>query len=642
MKLFNMFAALLTAAALASCGGGGGSPGNTGSGGGGSSTSTVASFVLTRVGTAEAIPANGTATATLVVQALNAGNAAIPEANVALSVTGGGVLSDGLMTTDNQGRATFTVTANAADQNNRTLLVSAECASASVCTAARTSIGVQVRGATLALTPASSVTLLAGGAGTEILATVQGANNTVVSSGEVTFVSSAPGIAAVASATVPLTNGQARVMVNGLSAGNATITASAFGSSATLPINVSASDAGVSFTSPASGTVVIIGTPQALTVNAPGATSVTFATSRGVFGNGQASQVIAVGGGVAAATIQSPNSGVATVIAQDNLGRQASLELVFSPASADRIVLTAPQTSVPRASAGNEPRVLISARALLQVNGVNQPVANVPISFQLGAGPGGGERLDPPLAFTDAFGIATTTFIAGTVATSVSIPIDAQIVGTSIRTGVSPSSQPVLMNIGGSALSVAFGGSSTIQSVAENTQYVLPYSVIVTDASNNPVANQVVTLRMRPFAFSIGPACTVVRTYCSEDLNANGSLDAGEDGHRILLSNDSSTLTAGMCPPLSNQTGTEDGALTPPNSHAGTIPATVTTNGEGTATFNLTYLKAHAKWVIPIMTATVQADGTESSSSTIFRLPTSIQDDNPPTTCFLPPSPYRE
>ncbi|MDV7401483.1 hypothetical protein RZS08_59240, partial [Arthrospira platensis SPKY1] len=66
---------------------------------------------------------------------------------------------------------------------------------------------------------------------------------------------------------------------------------------------------------------------------------------------------------------------------------------------------------MPRASAGNEPRVLISARALLQVNGVNQPVANVPISFQLGAGPGGGERLDPPLALTDAFGIATTTFI---------------------------------------------------------------------------------------------------------------------------------------------------------------------------------------------------------------------------------------
>ena len=59
MKLFNMFAALLTAAALASCGGGGGSPGNTGSGAGGGGAGGGASTQPTQMSPLRLVFENG-------------------------------------------------------------------------------------------------------------------------------------------------------------------------------------------------------------------------------------------------------------------------------------------------------------------------------------------------------------------------------------------------------------------------------------------------------------------------------------------------------------------------------------------------------------------------------------------------------
>ena len=301
-------------------------------------------------------------------------------------------------------------------------------------------------------------------------------------------------------------------------------------------------------------------------------------------------------------------------------------------------LLNASQTSLPITTAsGTQSSLTLTARAVMFDGLTDQPVANVPIEFSMSGGPVGGEFLTPALAYTNSSGNAVATFTAG-IAASIpnGIVISAKVQGTAVQTGTSPSNNNALLTIGGQAMSVAFGPASVLGESSDKTLYTHAYSVQVTDANNNPVSNQVVTLRMRPVAFSLGGACTVTETYCSEDVNANGSLESvNEDGTRTPTTAD----TAGSCPitpPVA--AGTLDGILTPPNSDGGSVPSIVITDANGIAAFDLTYLKGSAFWVINKLTATVSSNGTETSKSTIFRLAASVPDVGPP--CSLPPSPY--
>jgi hypothetical protein len=189
--------------------------------------------------------------------------------------------------------------------------------------------------------------------------------------------------------------------------------------------------------------------------------------------------------------------------------------------------------------------------------------------------------------------------------------------------------------------------------------YLQDYSVQVTDPNNNPVTNSTVTLRVRPVAFSLGRGCqiaadatipTSAATYCTEDFDGNGNLDAGKDGVRILTT----TQTAGSCPatvaaanavtaPLNvglTLPGTVNVLLTPQNSVAGSVPASITTDSSGIAAFTLTYLKASAIWVVDKITATISVNGTESTASTIFQLPVTTADVTLPGTCHISDSPF--
>ena len=80
----------------------------------------------------------------------------------------------------------------------------------------------------------------------------------------------------------------------------------------------------------------------------------------------------------------------------------------------------------------------------------------------------------------------------------------------------------------------------------------------------------------------------------------------------------------------------DDGKLTPPNSSAGTVPATVTTNEYGVGSFNLIYPKASAVWIIDEVVATTYVLGSETKSSKEMILPW-LEGDEP----YLPSSsPY--
>jgi hypothetical protein len=498
-------------------------------------------------------------------------------------------------------------------------------------------------GGSIAITNSVSTSLIVGGATATLMATVKNFAGISMPGVDVTFAATDPTVLGLGANSVKTnSSGIAQVVVSGLIAGSSSINVSALGTAKSQAFISGVATAVLAVTSPANRSVMILSTPQTIVVTAPStATNVTFATTVGTFGNGLSSQSVPVVNGAASATLTATQAGTATVTIIDSLSNSANLLLVVSPpvSAANKILLNASQTTVPLSVAGGTQNALtLTARAISSDGITDQAVANVPIQFSMTGGPSAGEFLSPALVYTNSSGVAVSTFTSGATASiSNGITVKAAIQGTTIKTGVLPSSNDALLTVGGQALSVAFGPASVLGESADKTLYIHAYSVQVTDANNNPVANQLVTLRLRPVAFSLGTPCNVTATYCSEDVNGNGSLDIGEDGTRTATSAD----TAGTCPaavPIAS--GTPDGNLTPSNSDGGAVPATVTTDANGTASFNLTYLKGSAFWDVDKLTATVSSNGTETSKSSIFRLPAIKDESKLPDACFLPASPY--
>jgi hypothetical protein len=526
--------------------------------------------------------------------------------------------------------------ANPADQNNRIAVLTISC---STCTATAVTTQTGVVGASVTLTNTNS-TLVVDGTNATLSATIKDISGVVMAGVPVSFAVTDSKILAVSAASA-FTNaaGVVNVAVAGLRSGTATVNVVALGNAKSQAYTAGIPASALTVSSPANNSVLRTSTPQTIIVAVAGASTVTFASTRGTFANSQTNQSVSVSGGMASADLTVSQAGIASISIIDNLGRTATLTLTVSPpvSAANKVILTAIQTTLPMSTPDNIRSVNIKARAVFFDGASDQPVVGVPIAFSMSGGPGTGEYLDPALQFTNNQGSATATFFAGnTSSISNGITITAGIPGTSFVTGIPPSSNNLKMTIGGQALSVAFGPASKLQSSSDETLYIQAYSVQVTDANNNPVPNSVVTLRMQPVAFSTGTACNVVATYCSEDANGNGSLESVEDGTRTPIS----VATAGSCPvtPPPPITRLIDGLLSPQNSDGGSVPSTVTTDARGIAPFDLTYLKGSALWVVNRLTATVASNGTESSKSTIFRLAASIDDSGPP--CSLPPSPY--
>jgi hypothetical protein len=581
--------------------------------------------------------ADGTSSLTLTLYALTTGNASVAGATIDVAATNGVILSTPSVVTTATG-ATVTITAVSSDQTNRVSTITASCMN---CSASPATTQIKVVGASIALTNAGSTSLIVGGATSTLSATVKSFSGASLSGVDVSFAVTDPLVLGLSVASAKTNSaGVAQVTVSGLKAGSAIVNVSALGNAASQAYTSGAPAAVLAVTSPSNNSVLETNASQTITVSAPaGATSVTFATTLGSFANGQASQSILVASGIATATLTAAQAGTATVTVIDTLKNTANVTIVVSPpvSAANKILLNASQTTLPISLAdGGQNSLTLTARAIASDGLNDQAVANVPILFTMTGGPGAGESLTPALAYTNSSGNATATFTSGSVASiSNGIVISASIQGTAVQTGTLPSNNNVLLTVGGQALSVAFGPASVLGESTDKTLYVQQYSVQVTDANNNPVSGQVVTLRMRPVAFSTGPACAVEATYCSEDVNGNGSLDADEDGRRTPTT----VATAGSCPtaPPVN-TLTRDTNLTPSNSDGGGIPATVTTGANGTAAFDLTYLKGSAFWIVNRLSATVSSNGTETNKSTIFRLPALEADVIP--ICRLPASPY--
>jgi hypothetical protein len=230
------------------------------------------------------------------------------------------------------------------------------------------------------------------------------------------------------------------------------------------------------------------------------------------------------------------------------------------------------------------------------------------------------------MATTNSSGTATTTFSSGSLESGATgVNITATVAGTSISDNV----KIVITDRPGS---IVLGRSTLIIPSGDGTAYSQTVRVQVADNNGNPVANKKVYLKLWPTYYYMGywaksPStgkCTTFYTnwtsaaaaanfescdqpyyHVNEDLNMNLALDGGEDDGPM---------------------GTGDGFLTPPNSAVGSVPANVTTDATGTATFEITYLKLYAQWVRAHLEASTSVQMTENLASLNWLLDLSAAD----------------
>jgi hypothetical protein len=262
------------------------------------------------------------------------------------------------------------------------------------------------------------------------------------------------------------------------------------------------------------------------------------------------------------------------------------------------------------------------------------PVGDAAVTFSIINATGGGETLSPVVASTASvasgglgLGEARTTFTAGTSPSGGGgVRIRANVLGTAVATNTAPSGSDASIVIGGSAGSIVFSQATVLGSLPGGL-YTLQMSVLVADSNGSPApAGTVVNLSLWPLAWSTGGGCVLDAddgvdkgTFLNEDLNENLTLDPGEDGTRTYYVGGTAASTP----------GSTDGLITPVNSSAGTIPATVTTDANGAASFTLVYPNSSAIHTVVRVRGKTVVQGSESVSEYIFRLAPLLSDTTP-------------
>ncbi len=580
------------------------------------------------------VKSDNTDSTTVTLAALTTGNAAVPNTTVTVSVNTGfltDVSGAGTVTTNATGEATFTFKSGTFNKANRTATIMATSGSAT------TQLPVQIVGSTL--TPdVSATTLTNTTASTTITFTARDAGNNLLAGETITFAESGTGDVTLSTTSgVTDINGKLVVTVTGVTAGVRIITASGVGATAAMNVTVPAgatttfaiSQTTLGATTVFNPTAVAMRTGDALliTVTAPPPTTqVLFATSLGLVDEAEF-VVVPVIAGIATATLTTAVAGIAGIEVTElgNSTLSDTLTVSMTAVMPATISLQATPTVIPK-RVGNTAGVSTLIATVKDING--QPVGGVPVAFSMLNTTGGGETLTRVIAYTATtptatlgLGQAATAFNSGSLPSSAGgVKIRAAVPGTTVTT--TPSTDAAIV-IGGTAGSITFGQATVVAEGGNGTTYVYDMSVLVADVNGNPAPlGTIVNLSVWPIMWSTGTGCTPLVTSLNEDSNENLILDAGEDGDR-----DGN--------PTNPLEGIADGQLTPPNSAGGTLPATVTTDEFGVATFKLTYSKASACWIVDRIRASTLVQGTETVGEIQFRLLPSE-----PDILLLPPSPY--
>jgi hypothetical protein len=558
---------------------------------------------------------SATITATLV----DVNNAALSGITVAFS-SSGGQLSASSADTDDNGQAQVTFSSGTIDKSNRVATVTA-----TVPAVQPRQIPIQITGTTITLST-DNTNLEIGGVATDTLTiTVKDAGAVPIYDAPVTLSVSTTGIVTLFPDTGNTdVNGTLDVDVTGIGSGSVTVTVDSMGATATQTYEVGTTGLVFGITLPTDDPhSLATNSDLTITVSAPGVAQVQFATTLGgLTGTNPAAtgQVITqtVSAGSASAVLNSPNAGIATVqvFNPSNPSTTDSLKVAISAPSSEafQIALQASATVVAPSTGGVSNSVTLTATVK---NVTEEPVGSSPVAFSIVNPTGGGETISPVIVYTDSYGRAASTFTSGSMSSDAQgVTVKASVVGTAIE-------DTIAIVIGGTAGSVTIGLGTTITGINNETAYQSPMSVLVSDSNGNPVSGAQVSLGLWPTQYATGfwvedpvsgkCTATVTGTFNNEDTNRNLILDPGED----------------IGP------GAPDGELTPPSSAAGSVRATVTTDENGVANFNLVYLKASAAWIEAEVSATTLVLGTETQSTYTFWLGWKVGEE-----CNLPHSPY--
>jgi hypothetical protein len=323
-----------------------------------------------------------------------------------------------------------------------------------------------------------------------------------------------------------------------------------------------------------------------------------------------------VNGDTALVTISSNQAGSAVINANVAGGPSSQVKIEFFATTPNSLVLQAFPTTLGVNASGSTAQQSIITAIVLDVNG--NLVKNQTVSFSLTDITGG--SIFPASAVTDSFGQASTVYTSGAV------PSAQNGVIITAAVGAAPPKQ-VRLTVAQQALFVTLGTGNVVQTPS-NIQFALPYSVLVTDANSNPVANATVELTVLPTRYrkgiyaQNGPPCTAwvqmgSSTCASEDVNHNGVLDLS---------------------PVDEDTN-HNGELDPEN--AASVPGSIITDAAGFAFFNVVYAREFAGWIEVDLRARATVTGSEGLSHAVFFLPGLASDY---TNCSVPPpgvvSPY--
>jgi len=472
MRKLRWFSALAMLA-LAACGD---SAGNctssfTASCGSGGTTTTVAK--LTLLTDLAQVPSDGTKTATITAQALDASNNVMTGVVVVFQASSGALIPT-QPTTDAGGLALASLGAGS-DPSNRTITVTASVG------ATTATVPVTVNGTTLALSGPPNLVL--GNTGSFTVVVTNSAGQGIP--GVAVTLTSSLGNTLTPASTGTDNNGRLTFTLTATNGGADTITAAALGQTQTASVDISTQSFNI--TAPASGTKVSLGSSQTVTVTwlnngAPVVGKpVTFAATRGTLT--PATAVNTDASGHASVSINSLGAGP-SVIDASGTGVSAQLNLDFVADNPSQISVQAGPASIN--VQGN------STITALVRDAANNLVEGATVSFQITGDPTNG-GLSTATAVTNAQGVAQTVYTAGNSSSGangvvISAAVDAKGGGSTYTTNTT-------LTVGGQTVFLSMGtGNTIISDPAHPAIYQVPFTVIAVDSNGAPLQNAEITM----------------------------------------------------------------------------------------------------------------------------------------------------
>ncbi|MEI6545560.1 MAG: Ig-like domain-containing protein, partial [Burkholderiales bacterium] len=251
----------------------------------------------------------------------------------------------------------------------------------------------------------------------------------------------------------------------------------------------------------------------------------------------------------------------------------------------------------------------------------DNPVKNSRVNFSFLADPSNG-RIEPGFATTDSNGTASTVFIAGPNSSG----NNAVVIAASLPGTPSVAASQASLTVSRSVLVVRIGTGNEIEKI-DSTKNGVPYTVIVSDSSGNPVKDVLIQASLVPLVYFKGrywwnnvdqwlktnPVTGEVTNYqcANEDTNGNGQLDPaqgatlGEDDPANGIGNGDTLLTPGNPAVVAFNTGFETGK----------------TNALGYLDMRVIYPREYATWLQVRLRVTAVVAGTEGVGTATFTLP---------------------